>query len=297
MKNRTISIILTAVFALSLTACTDKGETVTEDPVTETVAEETVTEGPVTEEITEESEPAEEPEEEVAEELVLPEEVIEEITDNLWYTQVDWEVDPRWDEHEGENCIQICDIFLYDGEPYEEFLAELRNSEFINTEIERGSIYFDNDYRDPKDVEDYTDLNNVSETFNEYDFTGCFFVPEFEAGITDSLPHYVVFFTGIKTGYDNGKKIDGYGTFTLGNDFGTDEYRIIGTNWSERDKYGECFAESVDTGEVEYVFNSYIYTFSDSFIRTSKDDILTPVDMDFYLSNVNERYKIEHGMR
>lgn len=285
MKNRTISIILTAVFALSLTACTDKGETVTEDPVTETVAEETVTEGPVTEEITEESEPAEEPEEEVAEELVLPEEVIEEITDNLWYTQVDWEVDPRWDEHEGEACVQVCDIFVYEGETYEDVLEEYRNSEFIKEEIERGMIKFYNGscHLSDDDEKYFPDLNNVPEKFDRYGYLGGFYLPEFGAGVIDSESYEIGFGFAIRQSIDQGREEDGYGTV----DLHYDESRNVVPN--------SGFAPSIITGGFDCP--AYGVDYANSVVRVSKDDVLTHLDMDFYLSEVNDRYKIEHGIR
>ncbi len=286
MKNRTLSLILTAVCALSLTACTGNEGDATTETVTEATEETVVEEEPVTEEVTEESEPAEEPEEEVAEELVLPEEIIKEITDNLWYTQVDWEVDPRWDEHEGEACVQVCDIFVYEGETYEDVLEEYRNSEFIKKEIERGKIKFYNGsyhVADDDDEKYFPDLNSVPEKFDEYGYLGGFYLPEFGAGVIDSESYEIGFGFAIRQSISQGQKEDGYGTV----DLHYNESRNVVPN--------SGFAPSIITGGPDCP--AYGVDYANSVVRISKDDVLTPLDMDFYLSEVNDRYKIEHGMR
>lgn len=58
--------------------------------------------------------------------------------EKLWYATKEWPVSPGWDEHTDVTCVQIADIFLWDGMTYEDLIAAFRNSE-INKEI--NSVY------------------------------------------------------------------------------------------------------------------------------------------------------------
>lgn len=123
MKKRLLTTIISTVLAISaLTAC---GETPAEPkpadptPVAESPTPDTPDADPT---------PAE-PEE------ITPAQLCNE---KLWYATKDWPVSPGWDEHTDVTCVQIADIFLWDGMTYEDLIAAFRNSE-LNKEI--NSVY------------------------------------------------------------------------------------------------------------------------------------------------------------
>ncbi len=127
MKKRLLTTIIATVFTLStLTACGEKPAPAPADPT------------PVAEE------PTVKPED-PAPVVEAPEEVKEltpakQCNEKLWYATKDWPVSDGWDEHSDVTCVQIADIFLWDGMTYEDLIAAFRNSE-INGDIDEVSLW------------------------------------------------------------------------------------------------------------------------------------------------------------
>ncbi len=103
MKKKKISIVTMMALVGSMIACGQKEE---------------VQESTNTSEI-----------EQTASSEVAQEDENAEYRERYWYTQKDWPVDSRWDEHTDVDCLQIGDMFFYDGQSWREVADELRNSE------------------------------------------------------------------------------------------------------------------------------------------------------------------------
>ena len=138
MKKKVVTALLTAAFiSVSVCACgnTDSGESKT--PV---ASEPTKGDDKPTPEEKPEATPSDDKKDDPvgdeqsgdAEFEAKLEKWKQSIRDGLWYTQMDWPLDPRWDDHIADGrCTQIADMFFYDGMPYEEVVQEFRNSELL----------------------------------------------------------------------------------------------------------------------------------------------------------------------
>ena len=128
MKKRLLTTILSTVLAISaLTAC---GETPAEPKPADPTP---VAESPTPE--TPDADPT--PDTPAESEEMTPAQLCNE---KLWYATKDWPVSSGWDEHTDVTCVQIADIFLWDGMTYEDLIAAFRNSE-INKEIGDVSLW------------------------------------------------------------------------------------------------------------------------------------------------------------
>ena len=128
MKKRLLTTILSTALAISaLTAC---GETPAEPKPADPTP---VAESPTPE--TPDADPA--PDTPAEPEEMTPAQLCNE---KLWYATKDWPVSPGWDEHTDVTCVQIADIFLWDGMTYEDLIAAFRNSE-LNKDITSVSLW------------------------------------------------------------------------------------------------------------------------------------------------------------
>ena len=64
--------------------------------------------------------------------------LIERLKENFWWAEVEWPRSPLWEEHQGESCVQVCDMFFTDNMTYEEIYDTVMNSKLKDDILANG---------------------------------------------------------------------------------------------------------------------------------------------------------------
>ena len=213
------------------------------------------------------------------------------IRDSLWYTQMDWPLDPRWDEHDADGrCTQVADMFFYDGMPYEEVVQEFRNSELLKRM--EGTEYF----KWSKNYKAYPSIDNtlaaLPDTIAEWQKLEC----DADYDINDIGFEYQQDMVGFyiclnDIGLKYGRKTEADGGLYSAN---------INVNYSYNAEN-----ESAIENEIEEIIIAGFSTeqntkIEKSFVRRTKDDEVVKTDIEALLDSIDWnsdswRYMIEHS--